>query len=258
MDVEAAVRGAAPGAPSHVVEALVRLAVELPARAGANLAALVLYGGLARGSFRPGRSDVNVAVVLESASAEALLPLAPALQEAWRAARVEPWLVARAELPRLAAIFPSKVLDIEARHVLLLGATDPFAGLSAPPELVRLRAEQALCNLALRLRRRLVASAADPDAQLRWLSEVARPLAAELSPLLRLAGAHPGGGDTEGLLAAAARAFGLDGATLAELAAARKAPEAVADPAGLLRRALETVDAAARRAAHGGREVVNV
>lgn len=250
MDVRGKVLAAAPEAPARVLEALERLAAELSAAAGPNLAALVLYGGLARGSFRPGQSDVNVAVVLESAAPASLEPLAPALQVAWRAARIEPWIVARSELPRLAALFPSKILDLEARHAVLLGS-DPFHDLAAPDDRVRFRAEQALRNLALRLRRRLIASAGDPDAQARWASEVARPLAAELAPLLRLAGAHPGRDDTAELLAAAAKVFGLDEAALAELATARKAPGAIRDPADLLRRALTTVEAAAAAAQRG-------
>ncbi len=134
---------------------------------------------------------------------------------------------------------------------MLVGA-DPFHDLAAPEDQVRFRAEQALRNLAIRLRRRLVASVGDPDAQARWASEVARPLAAELAPLLRLAGAHPGRDDTADLLAAAARAFGLHGPSLAELAAARKAPGAIADPADLLRRALAAAEAAAAVAQRGG------
>jgi len=251
MGLQAKVREAAPGAPDVVVAALDDLAAALAQAAGANLAALVLYGGLARGSFRPGRSDVNVAVVLEDAAPARVAALAPALQAAARAARVEPWIVGRAELPRLMALFPTKLLDLQARHLLLAGA-DPFAGLSVPEAQVRHRAEQALANLSLRLRRRLVAAAGDGDAQVRWLAEVARPLAAELAPLLRLGGAHPATDDTADLLAAAARAFGLDGATLAELAAARKAPGEVADPAALFERALAAVEAAAAAARGGG------
>jgi hypothetical protein len=242
MDVRRNLLAASPETPGHVIEALERLATELSAAAGANLAALVLYGGVARGSYRPGRSDVNVAVVLESAAPEHLEALAPALQAAWRAARVEPWLVTRGELPRLAALFPSKILDVAGCHVVLLGA-DSFRDLVASGELVRFRAEQALRNLALRLRRRLVATTGDPDAQARWAAEIARPLAAELAPLVT--GVHPGRDATSDVLAAASAAFGLDRATLAELAEARTSPRRVSDPGALLRRAVAVVDAAA-------------
>jgi hypothetical protein len=237
-----------PAAPPQVVEALQALADGLDRAAGPDLVALVLHGGLARGSFRPGESDVNVAVVLQAATPALLGRVAAPLQAALRAARVEPWIVTLGELPSLAELFPSKLLEVQANHLVLLG-DDPFTGLAAAPALVRLRAEQALRSQAIRLRRRVVATAGDGDAQARVAAEVARPLAAELAPLLRLAGAHPDRADTAELLAAAARAFSLDAATLAELAAARKAPGAVADAGALLDRALLVVAAAAEVAA---------
>jgi len=53
-----------PGVPPAVTEALEKLRAELTAAASDDLAALVLYGGLVRGRYQPGRSDVNLAVVL--------------------------------------------------------------------------------------------------------------------------------------------------------------------------------------------------
>ena len=48
------------------------------------LAGLLVYGGLARGRYRPGKSDVNVVVVLREAGAAALAAIAPALRTAGR------------------------------------------------------------------------------------------------------------------------------------------------------------------------------
>ena len=76
------------GAPAGVVAAIGRLHEELAGAAGANLAGLILSGGLARGRYRPGRSDVNVVVLLHDATAASLAPLAPPLQAAWRAVRI--------------------------------------------------------------------------------------------------------------------------------------------------------------------------
>lgn len=52
-----------PGAPASVTAALDRLYDELSRAAAENFAGLILYGGLARGQFRPGKSDVNVVVI---------------------------------------------------------------------------------------------------------------------------------------------------------------------------------------------------
>ncbi len=61
-----------PGAPAAIARAIERLKDELARAAGENLAGLILYGGLARGRYRPGKSDVNVVVLLHDASPSAL------------------------------------------------------------------------------------------------------------------------------------------------------------------------------------------
>src|SRR5260370_25984489 len=86
--------GAAPtleglGLPAEVSAALGRLREDLGRAAGGNLKGLLLYGGVARGRYRPGRSDINLVVLLADMSAAALQAIAPALRAAWRAARVE-------------------------------------------------------------------------------------------------------------------------------------------------------------------------
>src|SRR5882724_5145092 len=79
-----------PETPPAVAAALDRLKEELGRAAGTNLAGLILYGGLARGRYRPGKSDVNVVVLLRDASAATLTAIAPALRTARRAANVVP------------------------------------------------------------------------------------------------------------------------------------------------------------------------
>lgn len=130
--------GAAPtleslGAPPSVATVIQRLRDELTRLAGSNLAGLILYGGLARGRFRPGRSDVNLVVLLKDASAKSLTAIAAALRAAWRAARVEPLVLTPAEVKAAADAFATKFLDIQSFHILLTGE-DPFVGLVLNPE----------------------------------------------------------------------------------------------------------------------------
>jgi len=95
------------GAPAGVVAAIDRLREELAGAAGANLAGLILYGGLARGRYRPGRSDVNLIVLLHDAIVglvqRRVLAVAPAERK----------LIAQSPLPAQAhplekAVAPSK------------------------------------------------------------------------------------------------------------------------------------------------------
>jgi hypothetical protein len=51
------------GIPTDVARAINVLTKMLTGAAGTNLAGLIRYGGVARGRYRPGKSDVNVAVL---------------------------------------------------------------------------------------------------------------------------------------------------------------------------------------------------
>lgn len=232
-------------APVAVATALGHLTEELRTAASDNLVALVLYGGLARGRHRGPRSDVDLAVVLDDASPDRVTEIAPVLMAAWRAARVEPWILGRAEIPRLAEVFPTKLLDIREHHLLLHGE-DVFAGVEIDRRLLRLRVEQELTNLSLRMRRNLVGLAADPASMAAYLAGVARPLAIQLGALLRVAGrALPAEDRSAAIFAVAADAFELDGEALAALADLRQGEGDVDDVAALLGR----VQASATRAA---------
>src|SRR6516165_9638087 len=176
-----------PNAPPAVSAALDRFKDELSRAAGQNLVALLVYGGLARGRYRPGKSDVNVAIVLRDAGPEALKAIAPALRTARRAVAVVPLILTAAEVPSAALVFPTKLLDIKDHHIVLVGE-NPFAKLEVPRAQVSWRIVQELRNLTLRLRHRFVAAADDRDAQTASLAALARPLAIQVAALLRLAG----------------------------------------------------------------------
>jgi hypothetical protein len=212
-----------PGAPASIVAAIEKLKDELVRTAGKNLVGLILYGGLARGRYRPGKSDVNVVVLLEDASAPALVAVAPALRTAWRAAGVDPLVLTPAEVPRAAEAFPTKFLDIKQHHIVLMG-TNPFAGLEVTREQMRRRAEQELRNMLLRLRHRYIASGGDAAVLTRALARTARPLALELQALLQVAGKPlPAEDRTGAIFEAAATAFGMEREPLARLGELRQA-----------------------------------
>jgi predicted nucleotidyltransferase len=210
-----------PGAPKSVTAAIETLVEALRKEAGSDFAGLVLYGGLARGRFREGRSDVNIVVLLHRAGIDVLDRIGPALRNARRAAAVDAMLMRPAEVPAAAFEFPTKFLDIKRHHVVLAGE-DPFAALEVPRVMVQLRIAQSLRNLLLRLRRRYSVAYDDPQGLKETLLDVARPLAIELLAML-YDGGHPvpESDQTAAVFAAAATAFALDGDVLATLAALR-------------------------------------
>jgi predicted nucleotidyltransferase len=118
---------------------------------GDQLVSVVLFGGLAKGEFVPDQSDVNVAVVFHAITPEVLERAAPLLRDGTREFRLSTMLLTAGELRDSADVFPVKFLDLQRRHQVLWGG-DPFAQLAINRDHLRLRCEQELRNLLLRLR----------------------------------------------------------------------------------------------------------
>lgn len=225
--------------------ALERLREDISVAAGANLAGLILYGSLARGRYRPGKSDVNVVVLLTDTTAGSLSAIAPALRSAWRAHRVEPFILKLSEIQSMTDVFPTKLLDIQAHHIVLMGE-DPFVRLEVKREHLRLRIEQELRNISLRMRRRYVSIFDDPASLAIALTNVAVSLKVELGALLRLAGKdEPAQNTSAAVLEAAASAFDLDRDALARVAAMRRDESEADDLPELYNRVLASVTRAA-------------
>lgn len=232
-------------APDEIRARISDLCKELGAAAGANLRGLIVYGGLARGRYRPGKSDINLVVLIDDASTESLAAIAPALRAAWRAVRVEPFIIKASEAGRLAETFPTKLLDIQTHHVVLMGE-DPFTGINVSRKLIRLRIEQSLTNLALRLRRRYVSIFDDPRSLALALEQQAVPLKVEFAALLQLAGKGELSESTSAaVLEAAAAEFDLDREALLSMAALRRDAPTPEDLQALYNRALATIARAA-------------
>lgn len=232
-------------APDEIRARLSGLCEELDGAAGANLRGLILYGGLARGRYRPGKSDINLVVLLGDTSIESLSAIAPALRAAWRAVQVEPFIIRASEAARLAETFPTKLLDIQTHHVVLMGE-DPFSGIDVSRKLIRLRIEQSLTNLALRLRRRYISIFDDPRSLALALEEQVVPLKIELAALLQLEGKEePSESTSAAVLESAAAAFDLDREAFSLMAALRRDANPPEDLPALYNRALATIERAA-------------
>lgn len=209
---------------------------------------VAVYGGVARGRFVEGRSDVNLLVVLDRAERGDLQALAPILARA-AGVRFEPMFVTVAELARLGVVFPIKFRDIQARHVVVAGDAALLAALQVPMTNARLRVEQELRNLALRSRRRFVELADRPPALQAHLAGLVRPLAIEVASLLAIDGHQvPEEDRTAAIFAQAAGVYGLDAALLGQLAELRQGSAGGGDPAQQFVGFLAILDRLAQRA----------
>jgi len=156
-----------------------------PFLAGADAAlgpeySAVLYGSAARGDFVPGRSDVNLLLIVGDLSPGVLRSLAGPFA-AWRKSGYEPPLViTRDEWDRAGDAFPIEIADMRAGYRVLRGA-DPLAGIVPDAPHLRLALEREFRGKLLRLRQGYIASATDPAA----LGALAGRSAATLMVLFR-------------------------------------------------------------------------
>jgi hypothetical protein len=126
---------------------------------GAGYSAL-LYGSGARGDFIPGRSNINLMLVLDDPSPPRLRALAPAF-DAWRKSAAEPpLLISRAEWGRASDVFPIEITDMRAGYRVLRG-TDPLADTRVERRDLRQALEREFRGKLLRLRQGYAAAAGD-------------------------------------------------------------------------------------------------
>jgi len=207
---------------------LEELAKTLEKTLGKNLVGLVVHGSAVRGGWRAGASDVDLVIILDDATQQALESIGPALELARFSARIEAMIVTKAEIPRSADCFPLLYSDL-ARTSVTLAGENTFKGLTVPTHHTRLRIEQELRELRIRMRRVVTDSATHTNyagAVDRKLKQARDPLWA----LLELRGEKTD--DTlEAVLGGCAEAYSID---LAPLRRVREQPKAAFDTLGKL------------------------
>jgi len=169
----------------------------------------VLYGSAARGDFVPGRSNINVMLVMDQLTPSTLRSLSRAFA-GWRKATTEPpLLLSRAEWTRATDAFPIEITDMRTSYRLLRGA-DPFEGIRVDPTDLRKALEREFRGKLLRLRQGYTIYAPDPAALGKLGLQSAATILVLLRGVLTLIGKTVPTEPLE-LAAAAAAAIGFEG-----------------------------------------------
>jgi hypothetical protein len=113
---------------------------------------VIAHGDLAKpGQFDRRTSAVEVMVVLTNVGPDVLNMLAGPVARSSRRCRLEVLTLTEQDLQSSCDVFPIRFLDMQQRHELLYGQ-DVLANLDVSEEHLRLRCEQEIKNLVLRLR----------------------------------------------------------------------------------------------------------
>jgi hypothetical protein len=153
---------------------------------------MFLYGSAAAAEHVPGRSDINVAVVLRRLT-PALLRKATSHLRSWsRHGFATPLFFDPESLHDSLDVFPIEFLDMQERHRALWGP-DLFADLRIERHNLRLQCEQELRGKLMKLRQSYLESSQIPADLERVLVAAASSMVVLARTLLRLGGVDPVG-----------------------------------------------------------------
>jgi hypothetical protein len=168
------------GLPDEIQKLLQTYVKDVKGVFGEQLEGMLLYGSAVRGEFLPGRSNLNI-LLLVSSYDSAVLKRYSALHRHWSKEQiVVPLFLTEEELHTSAAVFPLEFLEIQEQH-RVLGGRDPFIGFHVKTDRLRETVVQGVTSHLLRLRQRYVEGGGSDDA-----TTILLPLSiTSIVPLLR-------------------------------------------------------------------------
>jgi hypothetical protein len=200
--------------PLEVRQTLRSFLVDVVGLFGSALEAVILYGSAAKGDFLPGRSNINLLLLLAQCDPSILQPYAKVHQRWNKEGIVVPLFLSEAELQSSADLFPLEYLEIQEQHVLLNGH-DPFPSLYIDLKNLPLQCEQGVRGNLVRLRQRFVEGGGTQEAIMVLLPLSLTALLPCLRGLLKVLNL-PAPKPPEALLKDLPSAFGFDSTVLQE------------------------------------------
>ncbi|MBW2108841.1 MAG: nucleotidyltransferase domain-containing protein [Deltaproteobacteria bacterium] len=173
-----------------------------------DLVSVILYGSAAGGNYRPGRSDINLMVVLTEHGIDAL-ERAFEITAKWKKARVAtPLFVTENYIRTSLDVFPVEYLNFQKNHRVVYGK-DILAGLTFSSDFMRLQCEREIKAKLVVLRQAFVETGGKPAGLTDLMSDSLRAFIAIFNGLLYMKdGRLPD--RKQDILAEACKVFGLD------------------------------------------------
>lgn len=202
--------------PASLQTHLEQFCADVSAGAGENLLSVAVYGSVVKsGQYVAGETAVSVLVVLQDASIKSLKSIADVIRRAIKSFHAAPFVVSLHDLQTSTDIFPIKFLGMQSHHVLLAGR-DVLSELEISTQHLRLRCEQELCNLLLRLRQVFLRNVGNDSALREAMTMAVSPFFAALGAAVSLKTDLLPDSDVE-IADCAARVMSLDRASLGRM-----------------------------------------
>lgn len=149
-----------PDEMQHMLQSYVKDVVRVY---GSQLEGVLLYGSAVRGEFLPGRSNLNLLLLVSSYDV-AVLKKYNGIHKRWSKEQVVvPLFLTTSDLESAAVVFPLEYQDIQECHRVLWGQ-DPFVGFKVDTRHLAGEVLQTLRGNLLRVRQRLVEGGSTEEA----------------------------------------------------------------------------------------------
>jgi hypothetical protein len=186
---------------------------KLVAALGPSIKAIAVYGSATGPDFIPGKSNVNLVVVVEDLATEALTCILDIVAKGKKRRIVPPLFVTPDYLKQSRDVFPMEFIEIGASQALLYG-NDYFSGIDVGPEALRLECESQLRAAALRTRQAYLEMGLKQRGAERVLHASVTSLIPAMRAMLRLKGVAVPRAKLE-VAAAVEKTFAVDTSTVA-------------------------------------------
>lgn len=167
-----------------------KVAAQIANDLGENMKSVVLFGTAIRGGYAPAHQEVNIMVMVEDASTQAIRPIEGPLAAWVKKGNSAPLIFERSEWEGSTDVFPIEIEDMREAHKLVSG-TDPFEGVVTNRDDLRHELEREVRGKLLQLRAQHAAFAPNGGALTRLLIESASTFFVLMRALVRLEGETP-------------------------------------------------------------------
>jgi hypothetical protein len=151
------------GLPEETQNLLQAYTKDVKGTFGDQLEGLLIYGSAVRGEFLPGRSNLNLLLLVAGYDAATLKRYQPVHKRWSKEGVIIPLFLTDHEIRTTSALFPLEFLEIQEQH-RVLGGRDPFVGFHVEVTRIGDAVRQGLAGHVLRLRQRFAESGGANDA----------------------------------------------------------------------------------------------
>jgi len=191
-----------------------------------NIISVNIYGSAISGDYVPGKSDINVLVVLREVGLGDLKKSLKLVSEGIRKKITAPLFLTKRHIETSLDVFPVEFLDLKGNHLLVYGE-DVLSGLVVEDKNLRFTCEQQLKGKLIRLRQAYLEVGLKKKGIEALLKESFKSLIPIFRNCLRLKGITPHV-EKEEALVQLQEAFGIDSACLLAILKDKQEDEKIA------------------------------